>query len=405
MGQMRRRTSIAIVTVALAAAGGCTSLLGIDEPRVVGDDAGSSSGSDVDGTEGDFGSASSSGAGMGDGGSDGGSSGDAGNGAARVPPSCAPGGPGMTDCGPSRESCCTTLPVDGGTFDRTYLNDGGVPTGNADPASIGSFFFDKYPVTVGRFRQFMKAWDGGAGWSLTTGSGKHTHLNGGRGLANSAGPGFEEGWSAADNTNVAPIGADGGINLDCDPNFATWTPDSGAEERLPINCVNWYEAYAFCIWDGGFLPSEAEWEYAAAGGSEEREYPWGSKDPGTANDQYAVYCCDYPNGSCCDSSACCTAGTGNLAPVGTAQLGAARWGQLDLGGNVRGWVLDWEAPYGNPCVDCAELTLPDGAPPYRVHRGSYYYDYAESDLHPTARDAYFPWKRYGGIGFRCARSP
>jgi formylglycine-generating enzyme required for sulfatase activity len=43
------------------------------------------------------------------------------------------------------------------------------------------------------------------------------------------------------------------------------------------------EAYAFCIWDGGFLPSEAEWECAAAGGPDQREYPWGSTDPGTAN--------------------------------------------------------------------------------------------------------------------------
>ncbi|MGO9835775.1 MAG: SUMF1/EgtB/PvdO family nonheme iron enzyme [Polyangiaceae bacterium] len=34
-----------------------------------------------------------------------------------------------------------------------------------------------------------------------------------------------------------------------------------------IDCVNWYESYTFCIWDGGFLPSEAEWEYAAGGGS------------------------------------------------------------------------------------------------------------------------------------------
>ena len=49
-----------------------------------------------------------------------------------------------------------------------------------------------------------------------------------------------------------------------------------------MNCVNWFEAYAFCIWDGGFLPSDTEWEYAAAGGSLQREYPWGSTAPGTA---------------------------------------------------------------------------------------------------------------------------
>jgi formylglycine-generating enzyme required for sulfatase activity len=44
-------------------------------------------------------------------------------------------------------------------------------------------------------------------------------------------------------------------------------------ERLPIICVNWCEAYAFCIWDGGFLQSETEWKYAASGGSKQRECP------------------------------------------------------------------------------------------------------------------------------------
>jgi formylglycine-generating enzyme required for sulfatase activity len=37
------------------------------------------------------------------------------------------------------------------------------------------------------------------------------------------------------------------------------TSSAGSKENLPINCVNWWESYAFCIWDGGFLPSEAEW--------------------------------------------------------------------------------------------------------------------------------------------------
>ena len=73
---------------------------------------------------------------------------------------------------------------------------------------------------------------------------------------------YETGWQSSDDSNIDPTDA----NLLCAAT-ATWTHTAGAQENLPIDCVNWYEAYAFCIWDGGFLPSEAEWEYAAAGGS------------------------------------------------------------------------------------------------------------------------------------------
>jgi formylglycine-generating enzyme required for sulfatase activity len=113
--------------------------------------------------------------------------------------------------------------------------------------------------------------------------------------------------------------------------------------------VNWFEAYAFCIWDGGFLPSEAEWEYAAAGGSQQREYPWGSTDPGMGN-EYAIYNNYYPSG---------------VAPVGTTTLGAGLWGQLDLLGEVHEWNLDWYATYDDPCVDCADLAAASD----RVTRG------------------------------------
>jgi|SRR5580704_4705762 sulfatase modifying factor 1 len=109
------------------------------------------------------------------------------------------------------------------------------------------------------------------------GSGKHAHLNGGRGLRSAADPtSYEPGWGPSDDANVSPTDAH---LSSCSP-AATWTPSPSGSENLPINCVDWAEAYAFCIWDGGFLPSDAEWEYAAAGGSEQREYPWGSALPG-----------------------------------------------------------------------------------------------------------------------------
>jgi formylglycine-generating enzyme required for sulfatase activity len=279
------------------------------------------------------------------------------------------------------------LEVTGGTYFRTYANKGSGPTGEADPATVSTFRMDKYLVTVGRFRQFVNAWNGGVGYLPPAGSGKHTYLNSGKGLA-ATGGGYEPGWAASDNTNIAPTNA----ILAAQGPYTTWTASPGSQENLPINCVNWYEAYAFCIWDGGFLPSEAEWEYAAAGGSQQREYPWGSTATGAAN-QYAIYACDYPN-----SSGSCS-GVTNIAPVGTATLGAGLWGQLDLAGEVWEWnVDDFFTPY-TECADCADFT----ASPNHVIRGGTYS--ISIIVLPPDRLYGLSSNRHVDIGFRCSRTP
>ncbi len=297
----------------------------------------------------------------------------------------------MTDCHhPSDESCCASLEVTpNGAYYRTYTNSGSGPTGEADPATVSGFRMDKYLVTVGRFRRFVSAWNGGSGYTPPAGSGKHTHLNGGSGL-NATGGGYEPGWVTSDNNNVSPKDS----NLACDPSYGTWTTSAGSNEALPINCVNWWEAYAFCIWDGGFLPSEAEWEYAAAGGSQQQEYPWGTMPPDPTY-QLAIYGCYYPSGS-----GSCT-GVTNIAPVGTAKAGFGLWGQLDLAGEVFEWNLDWLASsYVNPCTDCANLT----AASVRVLRGGRFSDPA-SNLVPPARGGNPPSNRSGNFGLRCSRTP
>jgi formylglycine-generating enzyme required for sulfatase activity len=295
-------------------------------------------------------------------------------------------------------------------YDRTYTNTGGGPTAGSDPASVTGLRLDEYLVTVGRFRPFVEAVKptdaGPAGWTPSHASGKHTHLNHGKGLVAlgvgvDAGSGvdaagvdagatfYEPGWDPADDVHLAPT--DG--NLTCGK-YATWTSAAGAQEDLPINCTNWYEAYAFCIWDGGFLPSEAEWEYTAAGGSEELEYPWGSVDAGTTN-RYAIYGCYYPSGL-----GTCT-GVGNIAPVGTPPDGEGRWGQRDMAGELWEWTLDWyAAAYGNPCIDCAYL----GTSTTKVIRGGGYGLGADNMVPPYRHDN-APTVRGFGNGFRCARVP
>lgn len=315
------------------------------------------------------------------------------------PPSCAPGGPGMTNCGPGgsgTESCCTSLEVSGGTYYRTYTSDAdGGALGLDDPATVSSFRLDKYDVTVGRFGQFANAVfpaDGGAGWLPVAGSGKHSHLNGGLGLATGtdvdAGQTYESGWTATDDSFMEPS-----ASPTCSP---TWTAAVASQDNLPMSCVNWYEAYAFCIWDGGFLPSEAEWEYAAAGGSQQREYPWGATDPGTAN-QYAIYACNYPVGPplCQDG--------GNIALVGTAMLGAARWGQLDMAGEVYEWTLDVQSTYVDPSADCANLTASAPSPARVIRGGSA--NSSKSFLLASSRGNDDSVDRQSVVGFRCARSP
>jgi formylglycine-generating enzyme required for sulfatase activity len=239
----------------------------------------------------------------------------------------------------------------------------------------------------------------GSGYYPTNASGIHAHLNSGHGLAQApnvaTGQTYEPGWDAAAWNNVTDIDPTT-ANLQCQSPYNTWTATATTNENLPINCVTWFESYAFCIWDGGFLPSEAEWEYAAAGGSQQLEYPWGNPasssttDPGTAN-QYAIYNLYY------------TGNATDIAPVGFASLGAGTWGQFDLAGEVYEWNLDWYASsglYQDPRTDCAYLTAASA----RVFRGGNF-SITASLLLPPFRGNPAPALRNSGIGLRCARTP
>jgi formylglycine-generating enzyme required for sulfatase activity len=291
----------------------------------------------------------------------------------------------MTDClagAAGAESCCVSLVVTGGTYFRSYQTFADAAISLAYPASVSTFRLDKYEVTIGRFRKFIAAWE--AGYMPQLGSGKHSHLNGGFGLKTAPGR-YEVGWTSDDARNVAPTTA----NLACAPSYdSPWTSLPSAEESFPMACVNWWEAYAFCIWDGGFLPSEAEWEYAAAGGSAQREYPWGSTPPGSAS-EYAVYDCYYPEAGGC-----------RPARVGSSALGAGLWGQVDLAGNVMEWTLDWYSGYTDPCDDCSDLSAASGR---SVRSGNF--ATGDAQLRPAARTDELPSGRSYTIGFRCARSP
>jgi sulfatase modifying factor 1 len=286
------------------------------------------------------------------------------------PPSCV----ALAACG--ADSCCASPLVPGGPFDRSY---DGIPDGGYDDpsfaATLSDFRLDRYEVTVGRFRRFVEAGQGTQASPPPQNAGGRINLAG-------------SGWDTSYDSHLvadtpALISA-----LKCDPTYQTWSDAPGAGEELPINCVTWFEAMAFCAWDRGFLPTEAQWNYAAAGGAEQRAYPWSQPPSSLAlDDTYAVFMVNA------------------AAPVGSkSPKGDGRWGQADLAGNVFEWTLDWYyTPYrAVPCTDCAELAMPstDG----RVNRGGSF-NFAPATLRSGFRVNFPPSNRYAFFGVRCARLP
>lgn len=290
---------------------------------------------------------------------------------------------GLTNnCGAAAdESCCNTQPVTG---ESGYYRGGDFYY----PATTSSFRLDKFEVTVGRFRKFKAAWDGG--WRPAAGSGKHTHVHNGNGLefidsymVSTYEPGWDTTWeSEVDTSNAARGSGD----------YVTWTSTAGSNETKPINFVNYYEAYAFCIWDGGFLPSEAEWNLAQQGGKDYTKYPWGDTDPG-ANANLAIYGCYYGGGG-----GTCT-GVTNIGNVGAVPAGNSKYGQANLIGNVSEWVFDTKPGVVEDCVDCGNWL---GG--YATYWGSDYEDPLDR-LEDTFGQILPPHYRNAGIGFRCARTP
>jgi formylglycine-generating enzyme len=215
------------------------------------------------------------------------------------------------------------------------------------------------------------------------GAGAHAKING-------------SGWDANWNTKlVANTGALTAA-VKCNATFQTWTDTPGANEDRPMNCLTWYEAMAFCAWDSGYLPTEAEWNYAAAGGDEQHAYPWSSPSAPLALDGSHA---SYFDGTNCVGDGMAGCASTDLVPVGTKPDGHGQWGQLDLSGNVAEWTLDWLSVYPSPCMDCANLTVASD----RVTRGGSFGQTAFY-MRTVSRSPFAPANRSHGTGVRCARA-
>ena len=293
-------------------------------------------------------------------------------------------------CGASGTGyCCDSSVIPGGTFfrDSDVAHDGHSGSTNY-PATVSDFRLDKYEVTVGRFRAFVAAGKGTQATAPANGDGAHPKL------ANS-------GWDSAMYTPQLETTTAQMVTELKNSTDATWidpaTPDT---ENRPINMATWFEAMAFCIWDGGYLPTQAEWTYAAAGGDQQRAFAW-SVPPGETmiTEARASYS---PATNQCNGGGDAGCSVDDLIPVGTRPQGDGRWGQSDLNGNVYEWNLDWVGLYPVPCADCAVLAA--GTPVNRVMRGGAFV-YPADALRNTAHGEDPPTQRNYIVGIRCARAP
>ena len=291
----------------------------------------------------------------------------------RVWPGNAPSCKGQpATCGKSgNDNCCKSLLTPGGTYYRSY--DGVDHLDQSFPATVSDFYLDKYEVTVGRLRAFVDAGMGTRKTPPAERAGAHPNL---------PGSGWRSLWNDALAADTDALKA----SLKCYDSYQTWTDTPGPNEKKAANCVDWYTAFAFCVWDGARVATEAEWMYAASGGSEQRYYPWSTPPSSTViDDSYAAYC----GGTCW-----------KMQEVGMKPKGDGKWGHSDLGGNAWEWTLDWNSSrVPVPCHDCA--VLEGGA--WRNARSGAYNDLAAT-LRSATRHVYAP-DYHGIIGLRCARTP
>lgn len=295
-------------------------------------------------------------------------------------------------CEPEQRSCaaagtpgCGLVEITGGTF--TMGSETMCDLAPSDPAcgyicsppqpmvTVSNFAMDAYEVTVARFRAF---------WSVRDAELAAIHS---RPIVYPNGTSIP--WAMMADEPILTL-----VMADCN-----WSRAPSVREAHPINCVGWWIAQEFCAWDGGRLPTEAEWEFTARGRPVPTEgllsgriYPWGDLPPSPSCDRLHWH-------DCPGEDEASTRRVGRFTATG---------GVFDLSGNVEEWVADWFSGYST--IGC--WNLPAQRDPVcnfmvfgaRVYRGGGWHTPSYELIRPVSRLQSTTSTAYGALGFRCVRT-
>jgi sulfatase modifying factor 1 len=184
---------------------------------------------------------------------------------------------------------------------------------------------------------------------------------------------------------------------------ANWSqpegPGSDVLQRSnhPVVHVSWNDAQAYANWASKALPTEAQWEYAARGGLEQKLFPWGDELTPEGRHLSNIWQGQFPNEDTAED------GYSGTCPV--ESFPPNRYGIFSTTGNVWEWCADW---FAMPAI--SESTLHDPAGPEtgqtKVMKGGSFLCHASycNRYRVAARTSNTPDSSASNIGFRCARN-
>ena len=187
----------------------------------------------------------------------------------------------------------------------------------------------------------------------------------------------------------------------CQVPGATWDapegPGSNVSKRgdYPVVHVSWTDAAAYAAWSGQRLLTEAEWEYAARGGLEQKLYPWGDKLRPDGEHRCNIWQGEFPRHDSGDDGYAGTSPVTAFPPNG--------YGIYSITGNAWEWCADWfSVDHHHTASADNPLGPPEGTG--RVMKGGSFLCHKSycNRYRVAARTSSTPDSSAANISFRCA---